>query len=320
MLQALAVSLSGVVVPAPTAMTTVQLERMDWAHRSSSFGALFHQFAVRTTDINVGWYVTELLAAMTSPQQPAGWYSLVNQRASSGQQCALYWRTARLTVAPHAAEAVSWLLHHANRYAIETCARDLVLHAAAAEHEGHALLFPAAPGSGKSTLVAGLIRAGLRYLTDDAAAVDLQSLRVRPYPKPIAIEPGSQDVLRDLEPSSAPAGAGRAWQVPVSAIRGGSVADAAPPSFVVAPRYQAGAVTSLVPMRPAEAVMVLAENSFNLLSHGQVGLEALALVVQRSQCYRLTVGDLDVACRLVLELVGAVGPRGDPPGAIASRR
>ena len=287
-------------------MTPGRLASHRWEHESPVLGALSHHFAIRTDDSGLGRHLTRLLGALAVPGAPVSWYSLLSRSGPGGDRWALYFGTDCVTLSPDSRQAVSWLLHHANRCAVETCTDELVIHAAAAEHEGRALLFPGPPGSGKSTLVAGLVRAGLRYLTDEAAALDPDSLTVRPYPKPISIKAGSQPWLQDLEPEPWPDASPFAsgdWWVSAPAIRPGSVAGAAPPSLVVAPRYQAGATTCLVPIRAAEAVMVLAENSFNLVGRGEGGLEVLARVVDRSRCYRLVVGELGAACRLVLELL-----------------
>ncbi len=47
----------------------------------------------------------------------------------------------------------------------------LILHAAVAERDGRAVIFPARPGSGKSTLCAGLVHQGWRLLSDEHALI-----------------------------------------------------------------------------------------------------------------------------------------------------
>ena len=56
-------------------------------------------------------------------------------------------------------------------------------------------------------------------------------------------------------------------------------------------------------MTRAEAVMEMGQNSFNLSRHGRRGVEALATVARRSTCHRLVVGDLDVACALLRDVL-----------------
>jgi hypothetical protein len=92
------------------------------------------------------------------------------------------------------------------------------------------------------------------------------------------------------------------WHVDPRSIRPDAVAGPCRPCHLVAPRYTPGAVTELVPLRKAEAIAVLVENSFNFHLHGRAGLEAYAALVRGATCHRLVMGDLDDACRLVLEL------------------
>ena len=205
----------------------------------------------------------------------------------------------------------------------------MLIHAAAAEDNGRGLIFPASMEAGKTTLVAGLVQAGLRYLTDEAVAIAPVSLCVRGLAKPLTIEHGSWEVLADLKPD-VPASvrhyAGSQWHVDVRTIRPDALAVSATPSLVIVPRYERGATTALTPLRRPLALMALCENAFNLTERGQVGLDVLGETVRRSECYRLVVGDLKAACALVLDvLAGSVVPpdatpleRSTPPSSVAS--
>jgi hypothetical protein len=79
-------------------------------------------------------------------------------------------------------------------FAVNTAAVDTVelpaLHALAVASDDGAIVLAGASGSGKSTTAATLVQHGWRYLSDEVAALD-PSGRVRPYPKPISIDPGS---------------------------------------------------------------------------------------------------------------------------------
>jgi hypothetical protein len=87
-------------------------------------------------------------------------------------------------------------------------------------------------------------------------------------------------------------------------IRRGAIARrAARIHFVVAPSYRKGSSTALQPMSRAEALVTLADNSFNLGRFGARGVEALATLVGGARCYRLRMGDLDTAVAAVHEVV-----------------
>jgi hypothetical protein len=64
------------------------------------------------------------------------------------------------------------------------------VHAGVVGHGGGAIVIPAPTFSGKTTLVAALVRAGATYYSDEFAVIDAQG-RVRPYPKPLSIRDGT---------------------------------------------------------------------------------------------------------------------------------
>ena len=60
------------------------------------------------------------------------------------------------------------------------------MHAGVVGWNGRALLLPGRTLSGKTTLVAELLRAGATYYSDELAVLDARG-RVHPFPKPLAI-------------------------------------------------------------------------------------------------------------------------------------
>ncbi|HYF47686.1 MAG TPA: hypothetical protein VD926_15830 [Acidimicrobiales bacterium] len=291
------------------------LDAIEWAYTTHRFRALDHDFAVRTMDGKLGRYLDRVLCSLYVPGFPAQLYSIAELGGSALDRYALSWGEQRIEVAGSPGQVVATLLWHVNREAVEQSGRHLLLHAAAAEWQGKALLLPGPMEAGKTTLVARLVQRGMRYLTDEVAAVHLASGLVVPFPKPLTVDEGSWGALADLEPVTDPADApylGPQWHVDPSSIRPNAVAPPAPPGFVVFPRYQAGASTELSPLRRAEALVGLCQSSFNLARHGAAGLHALGAVVAGSDCHRLTVGELEPACELVLGLMGS--PRPQPRG------
>ena len=91
----------------------------------------------------------------------------------------------------------------------------LFLHAAAIEWQGTALLLAAESGSGKSTTTWGLLHHGFQYLSDELSPVDLNTMRVFPYPHALCLK---QD---PPPPYALPASAirlGRTIHVPVDTL------------------------------------------------------------------------------------------------------
>ena len=72
----------------------------------------------------------------------------------------------------------------------------LLLHAGVVERDGLALVMPALPGSGKSTLTAALSQRGWRLLSDEFGAFDPEGGVFRAMLKPVALKNQSIAVLR----------------------------------------------------------------------------------------------------------------------------
>jgi hypothetical protein len=68
----------------------------------------------------------------------------------------------------------------------EYAPRHIFLHAGVVGWKGEALIFPAKSYSGKTTLVAELIKMGALYYSDEYAVIDEDGL-VHPYPKPLSL-------------------------------------------------------------------------------------------------------------------------------------
>ena len=149
---------------------------------------------------------------------------------------------------------------------------------------------------------------GLGYLTDELAALDLARGALLPYPNPITVKPGSFAVLADMAPDAGGGpgtsrGTGAEWQVAVGGGTGRRIGAPCTPALVIVSRYEAGAETSLTPLSHTEAYLSLALHAVNLIPHGAAGTAALGRLVARCACFALTMSDLDVACRLVQDLV-----------------
>ncbi len=196
------------------------------------------------------------------------------------------------------------LLWHVNQLVSTTAHRHLLLHASAVQIDGVIAAFPASMNSGKSTLGAALVRAGHPYVTDETVAIDPDSLTVDPYPKAIALDPGSWPVLPDLEPAL-PAALERfgrtKWYIDARAFS--PMAAPGPLGLVVFPRHVPGAPPRLERLGPTRAAVELAQNSFNLLRLGEAGIDAIGHIASTIPCYRLDVDDLDTAIATIRRLV-----------------
>jgi len=176
------------------------------------------------------------------------------------------------------------------------CHQYIVIHAAVLERNGRALLLPAPPGSGKSTLCAALVARGWRLLSDELALVELTGRRIVPFPRPISLKNRSIDTVARFWPDAAIGavvpdtlkGSVAHVRPPVDSVRRGD--EAATPGWVVLPRYESGAKTRISELSKAEAFMRLVESAFNYDIHGRAGFEALAELVDASACHAFTYG------------------------------
>lgn len=184
----------------------------------------------------------------------------------------------------------------------------LIIHAAVIEKRGRAAVLPAPPGSGKSTLCAGLVQRGWRLLSDELALVDLQTGLVRGMARPVNLKNASIAVLRSFAPEAV-------MTPPVPDTLKGTVSlmqpprasvlarrEPAVPAWVVLPKYVRGSAAVLEPHSRARTFLLMAEQSFNYDIHGLRGFEAVSTLIDRCASLQFTYGDLHDAARVFDEL------------------
>ena len=174
----------------------------------------------------------------------------------------------------------------------------LLLHAAAVERDGQALLLPAWPGSGKSTLSASLACRGWRLLSDEFGVVTLSDTKVLPFARPVALKNESIAVMRAFGPDATfgptfpktRKGAVAHLRVPEESVARGN--EPATIGAIVFPDFQSGASNWIRPLPKATALLKLAGNSFNYEVVGEAGFRTLSIIVGRCESYILRYGDL----------------------------
>jgi hypothetical protein len=293
------------------------LNERSWPRVTPPYRALDLNFSVRLAGADLADYIESILAPLATGKNgdadsPPHVFSVVDNGERFKNRYAVYFDGQHIVRTPSEHLALVYLLWQLNRAVVAESDRYLLLHSAAAEFGGSALLLPAPMNSGKTTLVAGLVNRGFGYLTDEAAAIDPASLDVDPFPKPLSIELGSWEALESIRPqldARFARFAGDQWHVVPDAIRPGAAARACPARLVVSPRFEPAATTTIARMSKAEGVLLLAENAFNFASHKGEGLHTLAAVVRECDCYRLTFGSLEAACDEILNVVDQLEAR-----------
>ncbi len=198
----------------------------------------------------------------------------------------------------HAFPLLEWGLN----WCIATSAHQyLMLHAAVVERDGLAIILPALPGSGKSTLCAALSLRGWRLLSDEFGLVEPATGRLLPLPRAVPLKNESIAVIRAFSP--------RAHLGPVFPnTRKGTVVhmrppgdglrrqtESAQPRWILFPRFRQGRPVDIRAVPDMSAFPRLAFNSFNYRLLGEVGFRTATALVKRCDCFSIEYGDLDQA-------------------------
>jgi len=186
----------------------------------------------------------------------------------------------------------------------------LVMHAAVIERGGKCAIMPAPPGSGKSTLCAGLVMRGWRLLSDELALYDIDSGLVYGMARPINLKNASIEVIRKFAPHAI-------LTKPVPNTSKGTVAllrppqqsvlrvrEPAQPAWVVLPNYQSNAQANMLPQGKSETLMLLAEQTFNYHIHGLRGFDGICKMLDTADCFRFSYSSLDDADAAFSALLG----------------
>jgi hypothetical protein len=185
-----------------------------------------------------------------------------------------------------------------------SCHQYLIVHAAVVERGGRALILPAPPGSGKSTLCAGLVHRGWRLLSDELTLLDPASGQAVPLPRPVSLKNASIEVIHRFAPEAVLSptvhdtlkGSVAHLKPPVESVN--RALEPARPRWIVMPRYQAGVGPRLSRLPKGRAFMQLVDSAFNYHLHGAQGFELIARTIDACDCYEFVYGDLEQAATL----------------------
>jgi len=217
-------------------------------------------------------------------------------------------RVVRFTVdgrAPHedmpAEQALAVLEWGINLVIAMRAHRFVMLHSAVLERRGRALVLPASPGDGKTTLCAALAHRGWRLFSDEFGLILPGEDELVPMPRPMALKNESIEVIRAFTPNAV-------LGPTILNTRKGTIAHVKPPSasvheagrgaragWIIFPRWIENARLELEEVPKADGFMFLASNSFNYELRGEDGFLALRKIVDHARCFRLVYSNLDEA-------------------------
>lgn len=186
---------------------------------------------------------------------------------------------------------------------LETATSVVGLHAAVLVQDGAALLLVGKSGTGKTTLALALAERGWTYFSDDLAAIDRSSKKVRSFPKPLSIEdPAMWRTLgsRWSPPEWLPAPNGE-FLVPADIVRAAADA-AAPVQHVLFPELVDEQGCDVVRMTAGEALTAARPRAW--ASDGQA-FAILRSIFGRARSGRLRYSDTRVATDAIEQFVAA---------------
>jgi hypothetical protein len=168
------------------------------------------------------------------------------------------------------------------------------VHAAALELDGNAVILPAQPGSGKSTLSIALVRQGLRLLSDDMPFLsNTPGPEVLAFPEDVNVCADGSAFFDELDflAERTPNERGK-HSVALGDLFPDSVAERGVPRLLVFPRIARTVLSRLRPMSKQEALVALLDHSLPPLNRSLASphFETMMDVVASCACYQLDTG------------------------------
>lgn len=207
--------------------------------------------------------------------------------ARSGEEFHLLVDGAPVVSASQAIELVPHLIHIVDEAVIQHLATLRAVHAGTVLWGGRALLIPGKTHSGKSSMVAELLRRGATYFSDEYALVDTEG-RIHPYPRPLLLRNDSDEQFPVL-PSELNAAVGTG---------------PAAVGWILLLNYEPGGAWSVHAVPQSLALLGLLKNTPHALADSPQMASAFQHAVEGASCYAGSRPDAADAAGKILELIG----------------
>ncbi|HKO42669.1 MAG TPA: hypothetical protein VJU84_05240 [Pyrinomonadaceae bacterium] len=169
-------------------------------------------------------------------------------------------------------------------YVAEFAKDRVFVHAGVVGWKGQAIVVPGRSFTGKSTLIAELVRAGATYYSDEYAVIDPDG-RVHPYFKPIE--------LREE-------GTFKQAKFDVSSMGGHVGTESLPIGLVLIGKYKTGATWRPKKLTAGKAVLELLDNTVSARRNPEAALSAFRHVVADAEVVKGVRGDAEQTVRAIL--------------------
>jgi hypothetical protein len=274
-------------------------------HSAGPFRALGHRFEVRSADPRAVDTVSALFAAFED-RGPSGAAVIYELRHASGRRPFQLLADGELIhegIGPGV--AIDALIAEIDRGAVLSKHPFVVLHAGAVSWSGAGIVLPAPADHGKSTLVAGLVRAGCHFLSDECAPIDDRGF-VLPFPRPLMLSPQSIPLvpgIRDIAAAADGPYRNLRYRLAPKHLNDEAVAGPCRVELIVCPTYVPGAAVEVSAFRAADCLQYLTAQCMNFEQVKGTGIRVLGQLVSSAKRYRLTVGSLVAGVDAILALV-----------------
>ena len=173
----------------------------------------------------------------------------------------------RIAGTPRLDQAIDALESDLQLFVAERAPRRVFIHAGVVALQGRAIVIPGRSFSGKTSLVAELVKAGAIYYSDEYAVIDEKGL-VHHYARPLSIRENGY--------------LGKAKKYQVEALGGRSGAKPLPVGMVVVSKYKPGARWRPRGLSEGEGALELMANTVSARRQPEAMLAAIRKVVSRA--------------------------------------
>ena len=273
-----------------------KINRLGWAD-GISFTAYGLRIGVRT---NTPAALEQLAAVLPPGWQPSRSpevervYSLLvggpGHQAQQAQQSKvrrynlLYADAGRLARSMDLDDLLARLEGDLRIYIAERARQRLFVHAGVVGWRGRAILIPGTSHSGKSSLVAALVRAGATYYSDEYAVLDARG-RVHPFSVPLSLRDGPNGEARKRQ---------------AEALGGSPGVAPLPVGLVAITKYQPGARWQSRPLSQGQAMLALLGNTVPARRRPRTALATLRKVVASAAVVKGVRGEAEQMCDALL--------------------
>jgi hypothetical protein len=196
----------------------------------------------------------------------------------------LYAGASRLARVMDLQEAYRLMESDLHLYVAEKAPRRIFVHAGVVAWKGRAIVIPGRSFSGKSTLVAALVKAGATYYSDEFAVFDDLG-RVHPFARPLSLrQPGDAPALR----------------CPVEALGGRAGRKPLPLGLVVLSEYREGARWRPRSLTAGEAMLGLLSNTVPARGRPAASLATLSKAIHGTPALKSKRGEAEEIIEFLL--------------------